>query len=131
MAQLTSGRGFEHPDLVKTILQAALSGMESRARQSPLDLPVTHRLAFRALGLSIGLRGLARTRHRMEDRPGRFSTSQWSLAGALLGHAPLGERIESSVSPARNRRAVTWTSHRDIDAVMLARSLVPKGFLTP
>ena len=51
---------FEQSDLLKTILVSSLVGLESLVRMDPLQLPIEYRLAFRELGLSIGLRAVQR-----------------------------------------------------------------------
>jgi hypothetical protein len=68
--------------------------------------PASRRLAFRELGLSIGLRAIAR--------------------GMSI---PLGVAIESFWLRPENQRASSWAEHLDINTVMLATSLAPEGFL--
>jgi len=48
---------------------------------------------------------------------------------ALAGYEPLAERIESFWLLPANQKANTWTEHVDINAVMLATSLGPAGYL--
>jgi hypothetical protein len=101
-----------HP-LLGDLLQAALDGL----RGDVLDLaqPASSRLAFRELGLSIGLHGI-------------------DLMGAqhrFAAYLPLRDRIEAFWLDPRNRQSEPWLAHRDIDEVMLASSLAPMGCLVP
>ncbi len=43
---------------------------------------------------------------------------------------PLSEIIEGFWLEPRNREAITWVAHREINMVMLATSLAPEGYLT-
>lgn len=101
--------------LVQALLLAAAEGLELYARQGDLERPASRRLAFRELGLAIGL-------HAVE------------LLGsgpppALRPYLSLGSRIEAFWLDPRNRREATWSEHRDINEVMLATSLLPEGWL--
>lgn len=91
------------------------------------DIPATHRLAFRELGLSIGLHAAERLEEGM-DRRGMDDVlpDQFEI---LRSYAPLGKRIEAFWSDPRNRSNPLWKEHEDIDSVMLATSLVPDGLL--
>lgn len=81
------------------------------ATADPLGLgaPAARRLAFRELGLAIGL-----------------------AAAERLGVTPfptLREQIQTFWLVAEHRRAASWTEHQDINDVMLATSLAPDGYL--
>ena len=51
------------------------------------------------------------------------------LAGDLQDMLPLAGRIEETWLEPGNRELRSWTDHRDINAVMLATSLAPDGYL--
>ena len=42
---------------------------------------------------------------------------------------PLRKKIEQFWTDGKNREADTWIEHREINMVMLATSLAPRGFL--
>ena len=50
------------------------------------------------------------------------------LVTDLLRYRPLAETIQLFWSTPAHRRTSTWTDHRDINMVMLATSLAPKGY---
>ena len=47
----------------------------------------------------------------------------------LMRYVPLLEMIEDFWLEPRNRESETWKEHEDINAVMLATSLAPEGYL--
>ena len=96
-----------------------------------MRLPVGYRLAFRELGLSIGLRAVEKIRELIEQNstPLRNKRSLNSLLNSLGRHAGLREIIERFWLEGTNRKASSYTAHHDINQVMLATSLAPNGFL--
>jgi hypothetical protein len=56
VAQLIASGNLEQTSLLETLLESSLIGLDSFVRQNSLNLPADYRLAFRELGLSIGLR---------------------------------------------------------------------------
>jgi hypothetical protein len=101
-------------------------------RKNPLNLPADYRLAFRELGLSIGLRAVERLWRLVEEKPGFFSRKLALLPRIekLMQYKSFRERIEMFWLENANQEAVSWTVHRDINMVMLATSLAPDGYLT-
>jgi hypothetical protein len=92
---------------------------------------VGYRLAFRELGLSIGLGAAEKIRERIEQEstPLRSKDSLHSRLEILGTYAGLREIIEKFWLEAANRKAGSYTAHQDINEVMLATSLSPDGFL--
>lgn len=84
------------------------------------------RLAFRELGLAIGLQELALARAEIGRSPESFGGMAGALAthlDAVLRHFPLVDRVEGLWRTPAAQRASAWREHEDINAVMLARSL--------
>lgn len=46
-----------------------------------------------------------------------------------MRYHPVIDAIEGFWMESANRRSATWREHEDINAVMLAASLAPRGFL--
>jgi hypothetical protein len=131
MTQLLMMGGFNDPGLLETVLDSALLGMRNFAGYNPLKYRARQRLAFRELGLAIGLKAVGKLQACIEDNPqlfGREGSVQRSVE-ALAGYLPLGEIIERFWLDDKNREADSWTEHRDINMVMLATSVAPDGFL--
>lgn len=86
--------------------------------------PDDSRLAFREVGLAIGLHAIERiAASRAVDSGARGAIAP------LLHHLGLAGRIDSFWSDPAHRVSGTWRAHRDINAVMLATSLAPEGHL--
>ena len=123
--------GPQYSDLLKKVLAAAGAGLDSFTKAGSLELPAGYRLAFRELGLSIGLAGVEKISALIEKNPNLFERpdSLYQQAQALRGYAPVREQIEQFWLNGKNREAATWTRHREINTVMLVTSLAPEGFL--
>jgi hypothetical protein len=122
---------FRCPDLLESVARSALRGMEYLSRTAPFRSPASYRLAFRELGLSIGLHAVSLLSGEIEGDPGLFKPGG-SLSremNALTRYLPLVDIIEQFWLEGRNRDADTWKEHREINRVMLATSLAPLGFL--
>jgi len=125
------GMEVELPGLLGDVLSAALFGLDAFTESGCMELPPDFRLAFRELGLSIGLFGAEDLIRILHENPGLFGTdsSLQVQAEGLHPYQPIREAIEGFWGDERNREAASWTGHREINMVMLATSLVPEGFL--
>ena len=115
-ADRLSRRGaFAGQDLVERLVEAALTGLRHYARRGELQLPASHRLAFRELGLAIGLAGTPEL---------RTGCAAKNTVGQLTRFAPIGDEIERFWLDPQNRASRTYLSHANINDVMLATALV-------
>jgi len=118
-------------DRLVSLLRDAEFGLEVFTRPRPLQVSADYRLAFRELGLSIGLHAIVKMQRIIEQHPENFSNLQ-ELNARLSGLArflPLNELIENFWLQPINQQSHSWTGHRDINSVMLATSLAPDGYL--
>jgi hypothetical protein len=131
VAQLIVSRNLEQGGLLETLLESSLIGLDSFVKQNSLKLPVGYRLAFRELGLSIGLQAIEKIRELIEQKSGSLwkKDSLDLLLKTLSRHARLKEIIEKFWLEGANRETDSWIAHRDINGVMLATSLAPDAFL--
>jgi hypothetical protein len=117
--------------LLNQLLDAALTGLPHYLRAGELQLPARHRLAFRELGLAIGLHAV----ERMQQEAGhavKHTVANPALRTqlqALMQYLPLRDEIEEFWREPQQQGTATWIEHRDINEVMLATSLAPDGFL--
>ncbi len=102
-------QGAREPALRLAVLDAALQGLTNFAGRFDFNGPASRRLAFRELGLAIGLARVKRL---------------GSSAALLQRFLPLGERIEAFWLDDENRRSRTFLEHRNINDVMLASRLL-------
>ena len=119
------------PALLRDVVDAALLGLEAFADGAPLRLPADYRLAFRELGLAIGLSGIGGLLHQIHENHPLFGgdSSLQVQVEALQAYLPLGEAIKEFWIESGNQAAGSWTEHREINMVMLATALTPEGFL--
>ena len=125
VAQLLAAGAIEDQQLLEALLQAALRGLESYATSGELQGAADYRLAFRELGLAIGLSAV----QRMLEGDFRLSRGAADRLAALRRYLPLGNEIEAFWREPLNRESGSWSGHRDINEVMLATRLAPEGFL--
>jgi hypothetical protein len=111
------------PELVTSLLAASALGLARWIRTPDLHAPARERLAFRELGLAIGLSVLP-----LLDRA-RLDASGQMARNALARFAPLRDDLLSFWLVDAHREGSSWIEHRDIDEVMLATALAPRGFL--
>ncbi len=112
------GRG-----LVEPLLAAALAGLGHYVEQPDLRMPAGRRLAFRELGLAIGLAAMETDAWR------GASPSERAGVDRLCRYLSLRAEIEAFWLQPEHRREGSWVEHASINEVMLATSLHPEGFL--
>lgn len=132
LSQLIVNEGVEQAGLPGILLDASLMGLQAYERGHAWTLPTDHRLAFRELGLSIGLHAVEKLEGLIGQTPSDFKMKNrlHSRAESLMSVAPLRDIIETFWLAPANRQASSWTGHRDINMVMLATSLAPDGYLS-
>ena len=109
-------------ELVSALLEAAATGLDVYAAHGELAMAARRRLAFRELGLAIGLAAL-------EQLSPATRASLREPCAKLERHASLRGQIETFWMRSEHRRGPSWTDHADINDVMLAASLMPEGLL--
>jgi hypothetical protein len=109
-------------ELLEAVLVAALGGVRQYSHQPDLRAPANMRLAFRELGLAVGLAG-------MESLMVEAGPNMRPVVDELGRFAPLRDALETFWLRDEHQQSQTWQAHADINEVMLATSLVPHGFL--
>lgn len=101
------------------------------AVRNNLNASAEHRLAFRELGLAIGLQTISRMEEQINKNPERFnnSNSLQHLLNQLTYYVSLHGIIEDFWLELPHQAVSTWKDHIDINSVMLATSLAPDGYL--
>jgi hypothetical protein len=130
-AQVIAIEASEDSGLLSALLEASRLGLDAFSRTNSLKVPACRRLAFRELGLSIGLHALERLRLLIEKSRG-ILRNQHRVADQvekLMRYAGLAEDIESFWLEPANREARAFREHLDINTVMLATSLAPDQYL--
>ena len=105
------------------------NSLETYLRQNSLRVPAEFRLAFRELGMTIGLRGVQTMMQISEHHSALCSATLREEINALGRHIVHARTIEDFWREPRNQRVRSWQDHHDINDVMLATSLLPDEFL--
>ena len=129
IAQLMTSGTISNISLLENVLNSALIGVKAFESSETLAYPAGYRLAFRELGLSIGLAAIEDLAKWIEENPELGRGQLKPQVVELIGYMPLREKIEQFWKDGKNREANTWIEHREINMVMLATSLAPEGFL--
>jgi hypothetical protein len=129
IAQLMrQGAWSSDADLLEALLAAGLVGLQHYLAGPDLRAPADRRLAFRELGLAIGLAAVDRMERDARREP-EWTAGARARIEQLMRYASLRAQIEAFWLRPEHRQARAWLDHEDIDDVMLATSLVPEGFL--
>lgn len=129
-AQLMIQAGFKYETPLEAVLNASLLGMDAFAKGGSLEYPAEYRLAFRELGLAIGLFGVESLRKGIVENPDLFrQESLHRQIEVLRGYVPIGEAIKQFWMDGKNRETASWIEHQEINMVMLCTSIAPGEFL--
>ena len=130
MAQLMREGVLTDASMLSNILRAALPGLEMSSSSNLFDRTAEQRLAFRELGMAIGLKGVGLIRESLLGQADQYGNSaNMRLVQELMRYLPVSERIESFWSRPESQRAKIWEAHQDINDVMLATCIEPQGYL--
>jgi hypothetical protein len=116
---------------LESVLQDIEPGLQAFVMQSPLNLPAEHRLAFRELGLAIGLHTIDKMQKIIEQRPDNFTNADQlrSMLTNLFRFNPVQEFIKNFWLDPSHRSVNSWLEHADINNIMLATCLAPDSYL--
>jgi hypothetical protein len=131
LGQLVQQGALADDGLLDQLLAAAVTGLQAYVESGEYRLPAEYRLAFRDLGLAIGLQAAERMARSpaAEAGPPPADGARRAQLEAVLRYQPVGDAIVSFWRDPANRNATSWTEHRDINEVMLATALAPDGCL--
>jgi len=128
LVQLIDIHHLEVSDMLELLLQDSEYSLQSFAAHNQLNFPAEYRLAFRELGLSIGLHAISSMQNKIKKHPSHFKNADAlsSILTRLSHFFPISELIDTFWSQAEHRLVQSWLDHEDINNVMLATSLAPK-----
>ncbi|MEX1026025.1 MAG: hypothetical protein WD226_13205 [Planctomycetota bacterium] len=117
------------PHLAQRLIRSGRLGFQAFERSSPLEVPERRRLAFRELGLVIGLEALDSLDELLGGHPPEELGALRREVDALLPATRIQRALVDFWLDAQHRRGPAWKRHEDIDDVMLATALAPAGYL--
>lgn len=131
IAELVADGLVADAGLLETLLSDGATSLRAIAVDNRFDYPADYRLAFRELGLAIGLKAIARIEACIQSHPRQFTNPHHLSAIVAMLQESCGfyRSIVSFWLAVPNRAARSWLDHVDINAVMLATSLAPDGYL--
>lgn len=130
LCQLPDEGPFDDASLLEEILSACHTGLMACLAGRSLSGPSSRRLAFRELGLAIGLRALPVIAGGVDRGKAGYGRSLRQAADRLLPYESLSEEILGAWLPLAQHPDETWRAHQDINEVMLATALIPNTFLS-
>jgi hypothetical protein len=131
LVQLIDTHHLHETARLESVLRDIETGLQAFIMHNPLNLPAEHRLAFRELGLAIGLHTIDRMQKTIAQHPGNFSNVDQlsSTLENLSRFYPVYEFIKDFWLDEGHRSVSTWQEHADINNVMLATCLAPDSYL--
>jgi hypothetical protein len=131
VAQIEKAGVVVREGLLEALIDASLVSVESFSQSGSLVSSPESRLAFRELGLSIGLKGIPLIRTFLTNSTSRRRSNELlRKLNDLERFNTFGLSIDEFWTSPRNQEASTWSEHREINMVMLATSLAPDSFLS-
>ena len=131
LVQLIDIHQLQETAMLEALLHDIEHSLRTFVTHNQLNLPAEYRLAFRELGLSIGLHAIDGMQLRIEQSPAHFANANQlaTLLTSLSRFRRIHELIESFWLEPGHRSVKTWQEHMDINSIMLATSLAPDGYL--
>ena len=123
LARLVSEHGLEYAPLLSQLVFDAGYSLQAFSRSFVSSHPADFRLAFRELGLSIGIHAIERARGIVQQDP-----NVRTVFDRLLKHQQLADQIQDFWTNPDHRLGTTWTDHKEINTVMLATCLAPDSY---
>ena len=132
LSRLISRKRFEKTGMLEVLLESTLPGLHYFQRENPLRLPAEYRLAFRELGLTIGLQAADMMHKVLSTQPAGFANPQrlFSRLKEVLSHGLQASAIREFWMAPVNQESASWMEHLDINSVMLATTMAPDGYVS-
>jgi hypothetical protein len=118
--------------LLDILLNDIIISIKAYINENSLGLPASYRLAFRELGLAIGLQAINLMLEVIQQYPTKFKGVNRinTLLEQLNPYIPIYQQINNFWLQKTPQNTQSWVDHEDINSVMLASSLSPQSYLT-
>lgn len=111
--------------VLQQLLTCCLTGLQGYGAEFDANESAESRLAFRELGLVIGLSAV---KHLQAGEGNEGDAIQKPLLEKIVVFHPLAQQIEEFWLDGKNQAMKSYTDHQDINDVMLATCLLQDGF---
>ena len=128
-SQLSAAGQIHDPAIAGALLGDIRESLLDYASLASLGQAARFRLAFRELGLSIGLHAVSKMRAVPTNSSRSLDAALRADLEALRDYEPMAGVITDFWCNSANRQRGSWRDHEDINSVMLATSLLPDEFL--
>ena len=131
LVQLIDTHQLHETTRLESLLHDVEISLQAFVNNNQLNLPAEYRLAFRELGLAIGLHTIGRMQKTIGQYPENFTNAEQlnTTLSKLTRFHRINEFIESFWLEPEHRSVNSWLEHADINNVMLATCLAPDGYL--
>ena len=131
LVQLIEAHQLYETTRLESLLHDIEISLQAFVSNNQLNLPAEYRLAFRELGLAIGLQAIGRMQKSIENHPENFTNTDQlkTRLSKLTLFFRINEFIESFWLQPEHRSVDSWLEHADINNVMLATCMAPDGYL--
>ena len=127
LCQLVGQKNGPELRLLEDVMQGSHDGLMIMLKTGYLKRPAEHRLAFRELGLAIGLRAVSIIARAFQNER---NDSLPRLIDLLLPYERLSDEIIDLWLPHAEYPDEGWRAHQDINEAMLATAIAPSTFLS-
>jgi hypothetical protein len=128
LCQLVGQKNGRELHLLEDVIQGSVNGLMMLLKTGYLKRPPEYRLAFRELGLAIGLRAVPAFQNERKAFGSRPSLLR--LIDLFPPYARLSDEIIDLWLPYAEDPDERWRAHQDINEVMLATAIAPSTFLS-
>ena len=131
LVQLICNKKLSDDNMLKKLLEDINISLKVYAEQNTLNLSAKNRLAFRELGLAIGLSAIHLMQSKINQNTEHFrniNQLNFSLS-QIKEFYPLFDFIKNFWSEPKHCTVNSWTEHADINNIMLATCLAPDSYL--
>jgi hypothetical protein len=132
LCQLICQEQLREPRLLEAVIQGCCDSLMLLLHRGYLSRPTSGRLAFRELGLAIGLRALPIIADAVDKNRSTFKSrpALHQCIDMLLSYETLGDEIVGLWLRHAEHQPESWKAHQDINEVMLATAIIPDTFLS-
>ncbi len=131
LVQLIDDHHLPETSRLESLLHDVEISLQAFVSNNQLNLLAKYRLAFRELGLAIGLHTIGRMQKIIEQHAENFTNADQLHAtlSKLSKFHRIYAFIESFWLQPEHRSVDSWLEHVDINNAMLATSMAPDGYL--